>query len=310
MAMSLRERVLGIAVGGLFVVAVGYLGVKKMYLGKLRQYDDARVRTANQLASLLRENASIAARARSLKGWAALTYDTDELRASAKLGASLMALVQRAGLSPDKLSLQPVSGGHVRGAYKELGRTIRVRGKLQNIVDFLYLLQQEPHLHRLENISLTPVARTNEVDLQVRYVTLVLEARPSEHLVTDRLPTTAPTDLDSARRKLYDAIASRDLFRPYIQRRIAPPPRPVPRPQPKHTSPRRDPKPRSAPPPDASRFRVVGLPAWSDEQEVLVADKVTGELRKYHTGQTLGGGTIAMVDYRPLPSPTNPQILS
>jgi hypothetical protein len=208
-------------------------------------------------------------------------------------------------MSPEKLSLQPVRGAQLRGIYHELGRTIRVRGKLQHVVDFLYLLEQEPHLHRLDNISITPLPTTNEVDLQVRYLTLVVESKPSEKLLADRLPTTAPTDLEGASRKHFDAIVARDLFRPYIPRHAAPPPEPA-----VAAAPPERPARSAAAAPSPTRFRVVGLPDWNGRYEVLVSDRATGNLRAYKVGDPLAGGTIAMVDYRPMPSPLNPQILS
>jgi hypothetical protein len=72
-------------------------------------------------------------------------------------------------------------------------------------------------------------------------------------------------------------------------------------------------QPRAAPatsPPTPSRFRVVGLPDWTEKQEVLVTDSATRQIRSYRPGDTLGGGVIALVDYRPMPLPDNPKILS
>jgi hypothetical protein len=246
--MNRREKILAAIFGVILVATLGFLGVRKVLMGKAEEYDQSRVRMAKELADLRRANQKVEGTARSIKGWTALSYDLDELQASAKIGACLVGLVERAGLSPEKLSLQPVRGSSVRGAYREIGRTIRVRGKLQNIVDFLYLLEREPHLHRLDSLSLVPVPKTNETDLQVRYLALVVDAKGSEDLKTDQLPTTAPTNLDDERRKLYDSIASRDLFRPYIQKRQAPPPPPPPvraSPQPDR---RREPPPPPPPP--------------------------------------------------------------
>jgi hypothetical protein len=289
-------------VGVLFAGGAVYLGVQKLYVGTLARQSASRIDLNKKVAKAQADTRKMEAKARSLEGWAALTYDRDELRASAKIGAALAGLVERAGLNLKTFSLQPVQGMRVRGAYREIGRNIRVRGKLQNVVDFLYLLRQEPHLHRLENLSISPLHKTGEVDLSVRYVTVVIDDLAGGDLETDKLATTAPTDLDSEQRKLFDSVVSRDLFRPYIQRRVervvvAPPP------------PRRreDPPP---PPPNPGRFRVVGLPELNQRQEVLVSDIATGQLRSYEAGDTLGGGTIAMVDYRPLPRVDNPQMLS
>ena len=229
--MNLRERILTGVVGVLLVGVLGYFGVRKLYFDAL---DGKRANAAElreQRDKLEAEAEKDEALTGSIGDWANLTFDTDELHASAKLGSTLIGLVERAGLSQEKLSLQPVRGSRVRGAYKEIGRTIRVRGRIDGVVDFLYLLGQEPHLHRLDSLSVTPVPKTNEIDLQVRYMTLVVDAKPGEKLVTTQ-PTTAPADLESDERKLYNAIASRDLFRPYVRRRVVPPPRPTPRPTP------------------------------------------------------------------------------
>ncbi len=308
--MNKREKIMVAVVVTLFVVAGGYFGVNEMIFGQAEQLDNTRRGLERKLEELEWQNRRTASKARSLMDWARLTFDTDELRASAELGAKLVSLVERAGLSPEKLALQPVRGRRVKGAYREIGRTVRVRGKLQNIVDFLYLLQEEPHLHQLDNISITPEHKTNEIDLQLRFLTIVMEPANAEDLPVDQPPTTAPADLDSDERQLLGGIAVRDLFRPYIQARpepVAAKPAPTPAPTP---APRPAPTPAPTPAPDPGRFRVVGLPGWDEDQKVLVSDKTTGQLRTYTKGDTLGGGTIAMVDYRPLPTPENPKILS
>jgi len=310
--MTRRERVLGSVLGVAFAGAAIYLGVQKMFLERKARYERDRIGFSGKLDDLKEENRKLAGTAKSIEGWAALTYDTDELRASTKIGATLRGLVARAGLESN-FSMQPVRGKRARGAYREIGRTVRVRGKMEQIVDFLYLLRKEPHLHRLDSLVITPQPKTNEVDVQVRYMALVLEDTAAKE--TDRLPTTRPTDLESEERALYAAIPNRDLFRPYIQRQYTPPPRPTPTPPrptpPRPTPPRPGPKP-PAPKPvvDPGRFRIVGLPEVGQRSEVLVSDKSTGQLRKYERGAELGGGVIAMVDYRPLPSPKNPKLLS
>lgn len=306
--MTRREKILCGATGALVVVGLGFVLVKNAYLGRLASYEAERDRLGKEYDDLQLKNAQIANRAHLFRSWAARTYDLDELRASAKLAATLIELVERAGLNPERLSVQPVHGSQVKGVYRELGRAIRVRGGLKNIVDFLYLLETEPHLHRLDQVSITPVPKNNEVDLQVRYVTPVIDAKPEEKLVTDKLPTTVPVRLDTATRGLYKPIAARDLLRPYLQRIPTPPP-PTPvasvSPRESRTPPERVPV--SASP---SRFRIVGLPDWTDQQEVLVTDSATRQIRSYKAGDTLGGGVIACVDYRPMPSKANPTLLS
>jgi len=306
--MTGREKILVGITGALAVAGLGFVLVKNAYLDALARWDDQRVGWANEYAKLKRTNAQNQSRAQNLRTWAARTFDTDELRASAKLEAALLVLVERAGLSSEKQSFQIVHGQQVKGVYREVGRAIRVRGGLKNIVDFLYLLDTEPHLHRLDQVTVTPVLKSNEVDLQVRYSTPVMDLRPEDKIPTDQIAAAVPVKLDSEARKLYEPIASRDLFRPYIQRRVMPPP-PL-SPEPVAAAEKRT-RPAPAPRPSAtSHFRVVGLPDWTDKQEVFVTDSATNQIRSYKQGDTLGGGVIALVDYRPMPSPTNPRILS
>jgi len=134
----------------------------------------------------------------------------------------------------------------------------------------------------------------------------VMDLKPDEKLVTDQVSTIAPVKLDTEARKLYEPIAVRDLMRPYIRRPAAPPPSPV------ASAPRQSPGPPTpAPSPSSpSSFRVVGLPDWTDDQEVLVTDSVSRQIRSYKAGDTLGGGVIAGIDYRPMPSKANPKLLS
>jgi hypothetical protein len=53
----------------------------------------------------------------------------------------------------------------------------------------------------------------------------------------------------------------------------------------------------------------VGLPSWAGEADVMVKDTQTGEVRAYKPGESLAGGRIVMVDYRPMPRPDNPELL-
>jgi hypothetical protein len=138
-------------------------------------------------------------------------------------------------------------------------------------------------------------------------VTPVIELKPGDKTQTDQLATTAPAKFDAEARKLYEPIASRDLFRPYIQRIVVPPPPPAPQVATYVKPSRAIPPPRPA---AQSHFRVVGLPDWARNQEVFVADSATSQIRSYKPGDTLGGGVIALVDYRPMPSQANPNILS
>ena len=119
------------------------------------------------------------------------------------------------------------------------------------------------------------------MELQLRYMTLVLPARDGHQWPGGQF--TDPRKiaiLDGKERKLYDVIAGRDLFRPYLERVAV---RPV-----RRTTSRATP---AAPTFVAGDLRVVSLANWAGRPEVHVRDSV-------------------MIDYRTMPMPNNPDILS
>ena len=98
--------------------------------------------------------------------------------------------------------------------------------------------------------------------------------------------------LDSTQRRSYDAIVQRDLLRPYI-------PKPPP--------------PASATAPaDAGldRLTVVSLSDWSGTPEVHVSDAGSQKILRLRKGDALAGGEVVMIDYRTLPMPGKPGIVS
>jgi len=64
------------------------------------------------------------------------------------------------------------------------------------------------------------------------------------------------------------------------------------------------------PPSTSDTLRVVSLSEWKGEPEVHVRDSTNQKTLRYRPGDTLAGGTIVMIDYRPLPLPGNEAIKS
>ena len=148
-------------------------------------------------------------------------------------------------------------------------------------------------------LSMKPELRKGEVALQVRYATLALEKATGPTAATTPIELPIAT-LDTEQRRAYTVITERDLFRPYIKRR-PPKPRVSVRPPPKVSRPKAAPR---------DSFSIVGLPRWPAGEEVYVRNNRSGESRMYHIGDALAGGKIVMVDYRLLPKPDKPGLLS
>lgn len=302
--MNKREKILAAGAGLVMVVLVTYLAVNQVFLVPAAEAEKLAQELTDKLARAKAEKGKETAYRNRLRDLAAQAFGTDEMRVSEQVRTTITEVLILSGLSNQNLSLKPIIGSRVPGVYREIGWSVRARGKLAQVIAFLFLLTKETHLHRLDNIVVAPVPNTQDVELQVKYATLLLEAQKGEKLVTDEIPQGIdPSLLDSPERQQYQVIAMRDLLRPYMPGKPQPPPEP----------PREPPRPREpSPPPKGSdaRFRLVGLPTWGGRTDVLVRDGGNNRVTSFKTGDELAGGKIVMADYRPLPMPKKPQLLS
>ncbi len=301
--MNKREKILAAGAGLIIAGFVTYLAINRVFLmPAARQFNQAR-ELVIQIEEAYAEKAREPSYKIRLAQLAAKTYGVDELKVSEKIRTRITAVLAASGLSAERLTLKPITGARVPGIYKEVGWMVQVRGGLEKIINFLYLMTREPHLHRLDNLVLSPIQSHTDVELQVKYATLVLYPPKGETLVTGKAAAEIdPAALEGADRKHYQVIATRDLFRPYIRARQPEPTRPTPKP----TAPS-PPRPPEVP---RGRYRLVGLPTWGGKTDILVRDSSSGNVASYKTGDDLAGGTIVTVDYRPLPMPGKPGILS
>lgn len=301
--MNQREKILAILVGAGVLVGMVYLIAFQVYITPSRALDARIAELTEKANKLYEENQTESKQTARLKALAARTYDVDELKASELARARLTELLGRAGLANDALSLKPVGGVRVAGAYKEVGWSIHARGRLANIIDFLYLVGADPRLSRLDMLNITPAAKGGDVDLQVRYASLILEApkggKPPAAGV-EPLPLLPPT-LDAPEHKLYQIVSVRDVLRPYLPRPVSPAEGAA------AVAESSDP-----PPPDSpdARLRVVGLPTFATRQDVFIRDLSAQTVTSYKPGDELIGGRIVMVDYRSMPLPNKPFISS
>jgi len=299
--MNTREKILAAATGIVAVLLITYLAINRVFLMPAAQRFNRASDLVRQIERARAEKAKEPSYKARLKELAGRAFGTDPLKVSERVRSRLTDLLAMSGLDTEHLTLKPVVGGRVPGVYREVGWLVQVRGQLARVVDFLYLVTKEPHLHRLDNMVVTPVRGRDEVELQVKYGTLVLESKAFQEFETDAVGAEVTrAALEAPDRAGYDVIASRALFRPYVpapkRSPSAPPPRPDFRPPEPHGP--------------SQRYRVVGLPTLGREPEVLIRESTTGKVKRYKPGDELGGGTIVMVDYRPMPFLQKPEILS
>lgn len=305
--MTRREKTLGAVAGSVFLALLGYVVVTRTVIAPARKLDADFRNQWNKLQDIRKQmNRRDKTYIPKLRRYAARTFGTDELKAGDHIRTHLMKLIARSGVTME--SLQAVTGDRAKG-YREIGRAVQVRGTLEQVINLLYLLDAQPTLHRIKNVTIRPVRNSDQVELSFRYTSLLVELPPGVEVAgTDPNVADRYGNLDSDDRQAYRLIGRRDLFLPYVQRPQRPAVAQNPQPQPAPA-----PSPPADPPPPAdplSHLKVVGLTDWAGRPEVVVADQRTREVRRYAPGDALANGTVAMVDYRTLPHPHRPKELS
>ena len=301
--MSRRERILLTAAGVIALGFVFHVMLNRLLLGPSGAYDHRIQDTVRQITRIKAVNKQRHVYEQKLAELAGRTFGADEWAVSEQIRNRLVNLVTHSGLSRGDFSVRSATITNrtaLKG--KEISRRISAGGKLEYVIDFLYLLSADPHLHRLEDVTLTPKLREGQTELSLRYATLVLPDVEAALASSRPAELSAQDDLDSAQREQYQLIASRDMFRPYVQKKV--PKKPA---RPKRTRPD---KPQPPKPPPLSRFKIIALPSWGKVQDVRVANTDSGETKLYAVGDSLAGGKIVMVDYRPVPMFDDPEIVS
>ena len=297
--MKSREKILMAVVGGLAGVALLGLLVKVAVVDTVKKMDTTIASTRGALAKLREEQRAFQAADDKLKAFAKTTFADSVEQASAKSGEMLTKVILQSGLHELEFSRTPFGPHKLRGA-EEVGWSIQGEGMLRDVVDLMFLLQESPYLHRIENINITPGEVLGEVRVSLRYLTLALEPMPAVSLA-DLEPKFT---LYSPERKTYEELEARDILRPYVKR--PPPPPPGTRP----TTTAAIAAAAAAPPPGPETFKVVSLSEWAGQPEIHILDLTAMKTTRHKAGDLLAGGQVVLVDFRPLPKRGNEALQS
>jgi hypothetical protein len=283
-----REKILALAVGGVVVVLGAGLGARALLLKPLKEIDRRTAGLREKLDKIKTERRTYFAEEERMKQVAQRMFSEDLDQASARSGEMLTQYILQSGLQESDFTRLPVGPRKLRGA-SEIGWSVQGEGPLKDVIDLLFLLRASPYVNRLENIFLGTGESAGVVRVRFKYLTVVLNPAPA----ADPIDLTPKFTLESNERHAYDALIARDLLRPYIKR--PPPPAQVAAGGGTHLPP--------GTPPGPETFKIVSLSEWQGQPEVHVLDLTSLRTFRYKPGETLAGGTIVMVDYRPMPMP-------
>lgn len=288
--MKPREKILAGLVGGLGLLFAGVFGIRAVFLAPLRDLDKRTAAVREKINKIQADRRAYFAAEDRLKDITRRTFADTIDQASARSGEMLTRQIVTAGLEESDFTRLPAGPRKLKGA-SEIGWSVQGEGPLTNVVNLLFLLNHSPWLHRTEGLTVQQADAPGKVRVRFRYLTLVIEPAPE----VERTNLVATLTLESPERHLLGSIITRDILRPYIRRPPAPPAPGQPAPPPS----------RPGVPPGPETFRVVSLSEWQGQPEIHIRDLTAQKTVRYRPGDELAGGTIVMVDYRPMPLPGN-----
>ncbi len=294
--MNSREKLLASVISSLLGIFVFGFGIRALIVQPLRDVDKRTAVVREKIEKIKTERRNYFAAEDRLKTIAATTFADSVDEASAKSGEALTKKILLSGLEESDFSRLPVGPRKLRGA-NEIGWNVQGDGPLDKVVNLLFVLTESPHVHRVDNLSVSVGDSPGLVRVRFRFLTLVLDPSPE----VTRTNLLSRVTLESPDRRLLDEIARRDILRPYIKRPPPPPPPGQPG-QPALATP--------GTPPGPDTFRVVSLSEWQGQPEVHVRDLAQQRTLRFRPGDDFAGGSIVMIDYRPMPMPGNAMLQS
>lgn len=287
--MSKREKILAALVGGIVIVFAGGFGLRAIWMKPLKELDRKTSGLRERLDKVRAERRAFFAAEDAVKKYAQRAFADELDQASAKSGEMLTKTILQSGLPESEFTRLPV-GPRKRPGANEIGWSVQGEGKLQRVIDLLFLLQESPYLHRLDGLVVSPGETAGYVRVRFHYLTLVMDPAP----IVDPIDLKPKYTLASPERIIYNTIITRDILRPYVKRQATQKPGGPGQPG---TSPT------PGTPPGPESFRIVSLSEWMGQPEIHVRDMTSQRTLRYKPGDTLAGGSIVMVDYRRMPMP-------
>ena len=282
--------------------AAGF-GVRAVVLKPLREWDQKSAVLREKLAKIRAERRDYFVAEDKVKAFVQRTFDLAEDQVSAESGERLTRLILQSGLSEADFTRTPMGPKILRTGLRtrEVGWSVQGEGKLEHVINLLFLLQESPYLRRIDGLKFGTGDTPGTVRVSFRYLTLVIDPAPA----AEPADLQAKYTLESPERRIFDSIVSRDVLRPYFKA----PPIPLPG-TPAAVAAAAAAAQNPAAPPGPETLRVVSLSEWMGEPEVHIRDSVNQRTLRYKPGDSFAGGTIVMIDYRPMGFPGNEALKS
>ncbi|MDR0520351.1 MAG: type 4a pilus biogenesis protein PilO [Planctomycetaceae bacterium] len=152
----------------------------------------------------------------------------------------LMTLAQESGLKLNKSSRGTAQTSTQKNAYKKFPFTLEVFGRLEQLAEFLRMLNKADYLHSVQSVTPSRTKKSDEFDIVIKVDLLSLpQVRNARMPKMDK----SLTDADAGEKTMLTAIKSRSILSEYVpppparvivDKRPDPPPPPPPPPPPRN----------------------------------------------------------------------------
>lgn len=214
--MTQRERILAIVVGALLAVAALHWVVKYKVLAPIEARKSEFIAVENEVARLQEQERNARFAEFDLNEWKTLALPADISRAATLYHDYLRGLLDKSGIRLPTIT--PESPSNRGDQFRLLTFQVKAKSGIDELVRFLHTFHQDPLLHQIQHLSITPVVadgRTNTVEVSFAVEALSLRDAISK----DALP--ANRESGAARRRFVspplDALAlvsEKNLFQP------------------------------------------------------------------------------------------------
>lgn len=204
--MKYRKHILAAILGAMVLLAGGDWLLRNVLESPL-QTRRARADRLEKSIDAKRSQLADARRAgRQLQVWWSQCLPSDAEVARSLYQAWLLELVVHVGLADP--NVDPGNPINRKGLYQALPYTVRGRGTLEQLTKFLFEFYSADHLHQIRALGITPLAKSDELNLTISIEALVLAgADRQDRLSSKRSDRLASDGLDD-----YRVIVRRNLF--------------------------------------------------------------------------------------------------
>jgi hypothetical protein len=273
MTLNKREKTIAIAVGSLFAVLILYYAwpssdVSTASLLERRDSLNQEVRTKDK--QILQGKKT----KQRLADMQSRALPEEKSNARTLYQSWLLKLADGVKLQKlDVSALEPQS----RKIYTVFSFNVTGRGTLEQLVQFLHAFYAADHLHKISSLSITPVKKSSDLDLQITIEALSLPGSMQKDKLSDKTSKRLKLDSLEAYKK---TIVNRNLFAAYS------PPKPA-------TNNTVKEEPKSPPKVDPLQYTILTAIIEADGiPEAWLSEKTTGKLHIVHEGDDFTIGKV------------------